>query len=214
MSVTIGLTCPRQQNGWTLRVSRLTPDSTSSKLVNNTQVQTYTEIVDEVSLSPIRHCCSLSSTQLNSTRSLKLPSGQKARLYAFRQLRSVGSQLLRRLGWQFQMGWSNNPAWVFYDIALDKNYGLGNRVSALEMDKWESIRIAQYCDELVSDGLGGEGKEPRFLCDVYIQSQQDAYTVCAIFRLFSAVLPTGVTISYLPMRICRAIRILSIRGPT
>ncbi|HGE8424971.1 TPA: DUF1983 domain-containing protein [Serratia marcescens] len=178
---------PKATNGWTLRVSRLTPDSTSSKLVNNTQVQTYTEIVDAKFRYPNTALLFIEfdAAQFNAVPKITVrPKGKIIRIPA--NYDPLARSYSGAWDGSFKWAWSNNPAWVFYDIALDKNYGLGNRVSALEMDKWGLYRIAQYCDELVSDGLGGEGKEPRFLCDVYIQSQQDAYTVLrdisAIFR--------------------------------
>ena len=88
--------------------------------------------------------------------------------------------------WQgeFKFAYTDNPAWVFYDLVLDKIYGMGSRVDASMIDKWELCAIAQYCDEMVSNGAGGT--EPRFTCNVFIQSQQDAYTVlkdiAAVFR--------------------------------
>ena len=82
------------------------------------------------------------------------------------------------------MAWSNNPAWIFYDLVLDEIYGMGTRVDASMVDKWALYSIAQYCDEMVSDGAGGT--EPRFTCNVFIQSQEDAWRVlndlAAVFR--------------------------------
>ncbi|WP_438286412.1 hypothetical protein, partial [Enterobacter cloacae] len=75
----------------------------------------------------------------------------------------------------FKMAWSNNPAWIFYDLVLDEIYGMGTRVDASMVDKWALYSIAQYCDEMVSDGAGGT--EPRFTCNVFIQSQEDAWQV-------------------------------------
>ncbi|ELR5604955.1 host specificity protein J, partial [Escherichia coli] len=84
----------------------------------------------------------------------------------------------------FKMAWSNNPAWIFYDLVLDEIYGMGTRVDASMVDKWALYSIAQYCDEMVSDGAGGT--EPRFTCNVFIQSQEDAWQVlndlAAVFR--------------------------------
>ncbi|SQI34980.1 Uncharacterised protein [Providencia alcalifaciens] len=86
----------------------------------------------------------------------------------------------------FKLAATNNPAWVFYDLVLNNRYGCGDRIKPSQIEKWDLYKIAQYCDELVPDGRGGDGKEPRFLCDVYIQSQESAYTVlrdiAAIFR--------------------------------
>lgn len=71
--------------------------------------------------------------------------------------------------------WTDNPAWIFYDICTNKRYGLGNYIRTEWMDKWTLYQIAQYCDEMVDDGDGG--LEPRFTCNVAIQTSQDAYTL-------------------------------------
>jgi hypothetical protein len=80
--------------------------------------------------------------------------------------------------------WTDNPAWCFYDLLTNKRYGAGNYVSESDVDKWSLYQIGKYCDELVSDGFGGV--EPRFSCNLYIQTQEDALKVLAdmasIFR--------------------------------
>ena len=80
--------------------------------------------------------------------------------------------------------WTDNPAWCFYDLLTNKRYGAGNLVAETDVDKWSLYQIAKYCDELVSDGFGGV--EPRFSCNLYIQTQEDALKVLAdmasIFR--------------------------------
>ncbi|WP_242507601.1 host specificity protein J, partial [Serratia proteamaculans] len=75
--------------------------------------------------------------------------------------------------------WTNNPAWITYDLMINDRFSIGTRVKAenLALTKWDLYQIGQYCDQLVPDGRGGDGKEPRFLCDVYIQSQEDAWNV-------------------------------------
>ncbi|WP_237073144.1 hypothetical protein [Providencia stuartii] len=71
-------------------------------------------------------------------------------------------------------------------MAIHNRYGCGERIKQLNLSKWDLYKISQYCDELVPDGRGGDGKEPRFMCDVYFQSQESAYQVlrdiAAIFR--------------------------------
>lgn len=69
----------------------------------------------------------------------------------------------------------NNPAWVFYDIITDKEYGLGEFINEDEVDKYALYQIARYCDEVVTDGRGNS--EPRFSCNVYLQKQEEAYKV-------------------------------------
>ena len=80
--------------------------------------------------------------------------------------------------------WTDNPAWCFYDLLTNKRYGVGNYVTENDVDKWSLYQIAKYCDELVSDGFGGV--EPRFTCNVYLQTQDDALKVlsdmASVFR--------------------------------
>lgn len=71
--------------------------------------------------------------------------------------------------------YTNNPAWVFYDLITNERYGLGKYITADQIDKWSLYTIAKYCDTLVQDGYGG--LEPRFTCNVYLQSREDAYKV-------------------------------------
>lgn len=71
--------------------------------------------------------------------------------------------------------WTDNPAWVFYDILTSRTHGLGDTIPASYVDKWTLYEIAQYCDQLVDDGAGGQ--EPRFTCNAVIQQPDDAYTV-------------------------------------
>ncbi len=73
--------------------------------------------------------------------------------------------------------WTDNPAWIFYDLVTNKRYGLGRYIRAEWVDKWTLYQIAQFCDEMVDDGLGDGGTEPRFTCNVAIQQPQDAYTL-------------------------------------
>lgn len=84
----------------------------------------------------------------------------------------------------FKSAWSDNPAWILYDLVTNKRYGLGKRLGDFGMDKFALYKVAQYCDGLVDDGYGG--KEPRFTCSCYLTEQRQAYDViqdfCSIFR--------------------------------
>jgi predicted phage tail protein len=71
--------------------------------------------------------------------------------------------------------YTNNPAWVFYDILTNSRYGLGAWMGTQDIDKFALYRIARYCDELVPDGNGGT--EPRFTTNVYFRKATDAYKV-------------------------------------
>ena len=73
--------------------------------------------------------------------------------------------------------WTDNPAWIFYDLVTNKRYGLGRYIRAEWVDKWTLYQIAQFCDEMVDAGLGDGSTEPRFTCNVALQQPQDAYTL-------------------------------------
>jgi predicted phage tail protein len=84
----------------------------------------------------------------------------------------------------FKTAWSDNPAWVFYDLATNERYGLGAFLGADTVDKWGLYEIGQYCDQMVPDGFGGT--EPRFTCNLMLQDRAEAYTLmqnmASIFR--------------------------------
>ncbi len=74
----------------------------------------------------------------------------------------------------FKLDWTDNPAWIMYDICTNKRYGLGEKVGN-RCDKWALYEIARYCDEIVPDGFGGH--EPRFTCNVAISDQREAKSI-------------------------------------
>lgn len=168
-----------------IRVVRVTDDSTSAKVENKTLWSSYTEIVDTKLTYPNTAVVGLTfdSEQFNGVPGrqylidgliVKIPSN-----YDPRQRTYVGL-------WDgtFKPGWTNNPAWVFYDLVMNTRYGLGKRIGSFGCDKWALYMIAQYCDQLVDDGFGG--KEPRMTCNAYITDQRQAYDVlndlCSVFR--------------------------------
>jgi predicted phage tail protein len=84
----------------------------------------------------------------------------------------------------WSIGYTTNPAWCYYDLLTSERYGVGRYIKAAAVDKWSLYKIAKYCDALVDNGKGGT--EPRFTCNVYIRSAEDAYKVInnlsSIFR--------------------------------
>lgn len=178
---------PKASTGWQIRMRRLTPDSTSTNIVDRMNVEAITEVIDAKLRYPNTALLFVSydAKQFqNIPRISCKPYGRIIRVPT-----NYDPETRTYNGtWDgsFKWAYSNNPAWVFYDILLDRRFGLGDRLDATQVDEVELYRIAQYCDQLVPDGRGGDGKEPRFLCDVYIQSQNEAFTVlrdiASIFR--------------------------------
>lgn len=177
---------PEATTGWSIRVRRITADSTSAKLVNGFKVFSFAEVID----SKLRYPNSaLLYIEVDSSQfsggAPKVTCRPKGKLI---RVPDTYDPVTRTYSgtWSggFKLAYTNNPAWIFYDLVLDEIYGMGNRVDASMIDKWALYAISQYCDEKVSNGAGGT--EPRFTCNVFIQSQQDAYTVlsdlAAVFR--------------------------------
>lgn len=177
---------PNATSGWSVRVRRITADSSSSKLINAFKVFSFAEVIDSKLRYPNTALLyiEVDASQF-SGQAPKVTCKPKGRLVRVPTTYDPVSRTYAGT-WQgdFKYAYTDNPAWIFYDLVLDKIFGMGARVDATMIDKWELYSIAQYCDQMVPDGAGGT--EPRFTCNVFIQNQQDAYTVlkdiAAIFR--------------------------------
>jgi predicted phage tail protein len=163
-------------SGWIVRVRRITADSESSALNNRLFVESYSEIIDGKFRYPNS---ALVGLHIDAQQFQSIP---RRAFHAKGRIVSVPSNYDAETRtydgiWDgtFQPAYTNNPAWVFYDLALHLRYGLGHLVVADQLDKWTLYEIAQYCDGLVDDGNGGT--EPRFTCNLYLQRQADAYKV-------------------------------------
>ena len=170
---------------FTIKVERLTADSNSQRLQNNTVWSSYTEVIDteftypNTALIGVKFDSEYFGNIPNRTYDLlgikvKIPSNYNSRT---RQYSGVWDGT-------FKVDWTDNPAWVLFDIVTNKRYGLGNRLGEFGADKWTLYQVAQYCDQLVPDGFGG--REPRFTCNAWLTEQRSAYDVindiCSIFR--------------------------------
>ena len=169
---------PKASTGWQIRVVRDTNDSTSQMLQNKTQVQAITEVIDARLRYPHTALLYVSFNAKSFNNIPKISCMPKGRII---RIPSNYDPIARTYSgtWDgtFKWGWTNNPAWIWFDVLTEPRFGLGRRVTPEMLDKWELYRIAQRCDQKVPDGKGGSGTEPRFMFDVYIQSQADAWQV-------------------------------------
>ncbi|EDV4868005.1 host specificity protein J [Salmonella enterica subsp. enterica] len=169
---------PKANTGWQIRVVRDTDDSTSQMLQNKTQVQAITEVIDARLRYPHTALLYVSFNAKSFNNIPKISCMPKGRII---RIPSNYDPIARTYSgtWDgtFKWGWTNNPAWIWFDVLTEPRFGLGCRVTPEMLDKWELYRIAQRCDQKVPDGKGGSGTEPRFMFDVYIQSQADAWQV-------------------------------------
>lgn len=179
---------PESTTSWSLRVRKVSNDANSSKIGDTVVLQSYTEVIDAKFTYP--HTALLyiefDSKQFNGSipQITCKPKGRIIRIPS--NYNPIDRTYTGVWDGSFKWAWTNNPAWVFYDIVISDRFGLGQRVNQQQIDKWELYRIAQYCDQLVPDGKGGDGTEPRYVCDVYVQDRNEAYNVlrdfAAIFR--------------------------------
>lgn len=179
---------PQAGSTWTIRLRKITADANSAKIGDTMTLQSFTEVIDAKLRYPNTALLYIEfdSSQFNGSipqisceprgRVIRVPDNYDpdTRTYS-------GT-------WQgaFKWAWTDNPAWIFYDLVITDRFGLGNRLSAANIDKWTLYQVSQYCDQPVPDGKGGDGTEPRYTCNVYVQDRNDAYTVlrdfAAIFR--------------------------------
>lgn len=170
---------------WDIRVRRITDDSEITTLQNKTFWDSYTEIVDAKLRYPNT---AYFGFKIDSKNFSSVPV-RGYEIYGIKvQIPSNYDPLSRVYTgtWDgtFTTAWTDNPAWIFYDIVTNSRYGLGDMIDASQVDKWSLYTIAQYCDEFVPDGYGGI--EARFTCNLYLQTREEAYRVVAnmasIFR--------------------------------
>jgi predicted phage tail protein len=170
---------------WDIKMSRITADSGSVSLQNATYFDSYIEIITTKFTYPNSAIIGMS---FDSAQFSNVPSRAFDVKLLKVQIPSNYDPVTRTYtgSWDgtFDVAWTDNPAWCFYDLVTNARYGLGNYIPAELTDKWALYTIGQYCDVLVPDGFGG--MEPRFTCNIYIQSPQEAYKVAndftSIFR--------------------------------
>ncbi|WP_440481658.1 host specificity protein J [Serratia marcescens] len=178
---------PKATTGWQVRVRRLTPNANSARIADRMNIEALTEIIDAKLRYPNT---ALLYVEFDSKQFPNIPKISCApRGRVIRVPDNYDPETRSYTGvWTggFKWAYSDNPAWVFYDILLAERFGLGDRIDSTQISESELYRIAQYCDQPVPDGRGGDGMEPRFTCNVYIQSREDAWTVLSdlagIFR--------------------------------
>ena len=179
---------PQAGSTWTIRLRKITSDANSAKIGDTMTLQSFTEVIDAKLRYPNTALLYIEfdSSQFNGSipqisceprgRVIRVPDTYDP------ETRTYSGTWTGAFKW----AWTDNPAWIFYDLVVSDRFGLGHRLTAANIDKWTLYQVAQYCDQMVPDGKGESGTEPRYTCNVYIQDRNDAYTVlrdfAAIFR--------------------------------
>ncbi|MBH1809583.1 host specificity protein J, partial [Stenotrophomonas maltophilia] len=163
-------------NQWQARIRRLTPNANSSTVADTVNVISMTEIIDVKLRYPN---CALAAIQIDGSQFQGKPTTAYRIWGRIIRVPSNYDPIARTYTgvWDgtFKSAWTNNPAWVFFDMVTNDRFGLGDRIPLDWVNKWRLYEIAQYCDQLVSDGMGG--MEPRFTCSLYLQTRASAHKV-------------------------------------
>lgn len=167
---------PRADSGWLIRVRRLTPNSTSEYVSDKMYIEAVTEVIDAKLRYPNTALLGLQYDAETFGNVAKVAADTKGRILKVpTNYNPATRQYVGMWDGTFKEAYSNNPAWIYYDICTVDRYALGDRLTPLMVDKWSLYRLAQYCDQMVPDGLGG--LEPRFTCNVYLQSAEGAFEI-------------------------------------
>ncbi|KAA0573495.1 DUF1983 domain-containing protein [Azospirillum sp. Sh1] len=166
-----------------IRVTRVTPDATATSVQNAFSWAYYTEIIDAKFEYPNS---ALIALKVNAE---EFGSSVPARAYHVKGLKikvpanynPVARTYAGEWDGSFKVAWTNNPAWVLYDLLTNTRYGLGKSIPESAVDKWSLYSIAQYCDGPVKSGeldsTGADVMEPRFTFNGVISGRTEAYKV-------------------------------------
>ena len=174
-----------------IRVTRITGDSSSAKLVNAFNWSSYTEIT----YAKLRYPNSaLIGLRIDAEQFSSIPSrsylirGIKVRVPSNATVDTTTGRLTYSGVWNGTLGaaqWCSDPAWILWDLLTSTRYGFGDHVKAEQLDKWAFFAASQYASALVPNGFGGQ--EPRFSCNINIQTAEEAYKLindmCSVFRV-------------------------------
>ena len=183
--------------GWEIEITRVTLDSIESHISNQTYIDSITEVYESVLGYPN---AALAAMSFNAEYFSQIPTrAYDVRLLKVKVPGGPGGYdpILRNYNespWEGDFAdekkWTDNPAWIFYDLLTNKRYGIGKHLGDVEVDKWTLYEIGRFCDTLVSDGE--EGFEPRFTCNTLINTKEDAVKVLQDFAsVFRSILYYG-----------------------
>ena len=175
-----------------LRITRITPGSTSVKLSNAFNWYSYTELIYQKLKYPNSAYVAL---RIDAEQFSSIPSrsyrirGIKVRIPNNATVDITNGRITYAGIWNGTLGaaaWTTDPAWILWDLLTSTRLGLGDHIQESTLDKWAFFQASKYCNELVPTGISSPATEPRFSCNVNIQTQEEAYKLindmCSVFR--------------------------------
>lgn len=170
-------------NPWDIRVTKVTPDSTEDSVQTNMTFEHYTTLIEGRFTYP--HTALIGLEVEAESMGQSIPERAylvKGRIIDVPDNYNPDTRVYTGM-WTglFNQAWTNNPAWIFYDLLTNDRYGLGEFISASEVSnlKWQLYTIGQYCDQEVPSGFKTDASvdimEPRFQFNGVLRNRQDAY---------------------------------------
>ena len=161
---------------WVVTVERLTADPTTTTVSDDLYFKAIIGIIDQSFRYPNT---SLFALKIGAENFSAVPKVAIDMLGIKIKIPSNYDPIARSYSgiWNgtFKTEYSNNPAWIFYDLLTNSRYGCGQFITEAQVDRYSLYSIAQYCDEQVPDGKGG--LEPRLTFNAYVTDRGEAYDV-------------------------------------
>ena len=192
-----------------IRVERLTDDTSNVKVQDDFKWTSYTEIVDAKLTYPNS---AMVAWEINAKEFSSIPSrsyrirGIKVKIPSNASVNPENGALIYSGTWDGTFSaaqWCADPAWCLWDLLTNCRYGFGQHIHSINLDKWSFYAASLYCNTLVPSGLYNSNNapilEPRFLCNISIQNQDEAYKLindmCSVFRAMPYWSAGSLTIS-------------------
>lgn len=176
-----------------IRVVRISPDAPASGSTTENSDFYWYDYTEKINAKTTYPNSALFAVKINAEQFSSIPSrsyrirGLKVRIPNNATVNSTNGRLLYAGTWNGTFAaaqWTTDPAWILWDLLTSKRYGFGDHIDSAQLDKWSFLAASQYCAEVVSDGKGGQ--EPRFACNVVLQTQEEAFKLindlCSVFR--------------------------------
>lgn len=175
---------PANGSPWDVRVRRVTDDSADDKLQNDLYWEGYVVLVEGKFTYPFTAAVGmeLNAEEFGTNIAPRAFHVKGLLVHVPSNYDPIARTYTGIWNGTFKIAWTNNPAWVFYDLLVNNRYGLGEFISPEIVDKWSLYTIAQYCDQMVPSGYkngdtGTDIYEPRFTYNGVINTRDEAFFV-------------------------------------
>jgi len=176
-----------------IRVVRISPDAPASGSNTENSDFFWYDYTEKINAKTIYPNSALFAVKISAEQFSSIPSrayrirGLKVSIPNNATVNSTNGRLIYAGVWNGTFAaaqWTTDPAWILWDLLTSTRYGFGDHIDVAQLDRYSFLAASQYCAEVVSNGKGGQ--EPRFACNVVLQTQEQAFKLindlCSVFR--------------------------------